>query len=232
MADEMAMTGSASIGAATRASSVEPTQPPIPAVVHVVDDDERGLAACVRLLRAHGFDARGHASAALFLLARRDEGPTCLVLDAGLPGLSGEELQAALARDGDAMPVIFLTGRGDIAMSVRAMKAGAVDFLTKPVRRDVLFAAIGDALARSSAQLGRDAQQRQLRDAYAQLTPREREVLALVARGRLYKQIADTLRVSVRTVKAHRAQVMRKLGAGSLAELVHSAARLGIAQAD
>jgi FixJ family two-component response regulator len=199
------------------------------AIVHVVDDDEHGRSALLRLLRAHGFDARGYGSAAEFLVARRDPGHACLLLDVGLPGLSGVDLQAALARAGDTMPVVFLTGRGDIAMSVRAMKAGAVDFLTKPVKRDALFAAIGSALERASALETRNAEARGVRERYARLTAREREVMSLVVRGRLNKQIADALGASVRTIKAHRSQAMKKMEAASVADLVHAAAHLDLA---
>lgn len=197
-------------------------------IVHVVDDDERGLAALTRLLRAHGFDARGYASGEQFLLARGGEEPSCLVLDIGLPGLGGEELHVALTRAGDAMPVVFLTGRGDIAMSVRAMKAGAVDFLTKPVQCEALVAAIGTAIERARANRQRERSLRDLNDGHESLTPRERQVLALVARGRPNRAIAVELGVTVRTVKAHRAQVMHKMHLGSIADLVHAAARLGL----
>jgi FixJ family two-component response regulator len=150
------------------------------------------------------------------------------VLDVGLPGLSGEELQAALTRAGDAMPVVFLTGRGDIAMSVRAMKAGAVDFLTKPVRQQALLAAIGAAIARARANRSRESVLRDLNEAHARLTPRERQVLALVAQGWLNRAIATELAVSVRTVKAHRAQVMHKMRLASVAELVLASTQLGL----
>jgi FixJ family two-component response regulator len=206
-------------------SAIAPDPAPI---VHVIDDDARGLAALVRRLRVEGFDARGYASGAEFLLARRAEGPCCLVLDVGLPGLSGEELQAALTRAGDAMPVVFLTGRGDIAMSVRAMKAGAVDFLTKPVRQQALLAAIGAAIARARANRSRESVLRDLNEAHARLTPRERQVLALVAQGWLNRAIATELAVSVRTVKAHRAQVMHKMRLASVAELVLASTQLGL----
>jgi FixJ family two-component response regulator len=201
-------------------------------IVHVVDDDERGLQALVRLLQTRGFDARGYRSGAAFLAARSGEGPACLVLDVGLPGLGGEELQATLTRAGDAMPVVFLTGRGDIAMSVRAMKAGAVDFLTKPVRSEALLAAIDAAIGRARANGARDAQLRERGESYATLTPREREVMALVAQGRPNRVIAARLGVTVRTVKAHRAQVMHKMRVDSLADLVLAAARLGLTRGD
>jgi FixJ family two-component response regulator len=198
------------------------------AIVHVVDDDDHGRSALLRLLRAHGLDAHGYGSAAEFLVARREPGQACLLLDVGLPGLSGVDLQAALARAGDTMPVVFLTGRGDIAMGVRAMKAGAVDFLTKPVKRDALLAAIRAALERASALETRNAEAHGARVRYARLTAREREVMALVVRGRLNKQIADVLGASVRTIKAHRSQVMKKMEAASVADLVHAAARLDL----
>jgi len=219
---------SAAVSSAARAAPSRASPPDGAPIVHVVDDDDRGLAALTRLLRAHGFDARGYTSGAEFLLARGGEGPSCLVLDVGLPGLGGEELQAALTRAGDAMPVVFLTGRGDIAMSVRAMKAGAIDFLTKPVRREALFAAINAAIERARANGARELSLRGLNDGHASLTPRERQVLALVAQGWPNRAIAAELGVAVRTVKAHRAQVMHKMHLSCVADLVHAATRLGL----
>jgi FixJ family two-component response regulator len=196
-------------------------------VIRVVDDDGSVRASLARLLRAAGFAARTYASAAEFLVADRDDAPGCVVLDLGLPGMSGMELQAATANGEHALPIVFLTGRGDIETSVRAMKAGAVDFLTKPVKRAALLAAIDAALKRDSENRARHEDVHALRTRFDTLTTREREVLAHVVRGRLNKQIADDLGTSIRTVKAHRSQVMSKMQVGSLAELVSVAGRLG-----
>jgi FixJ family two-component response regulator len=199
-------------------------------MVHVVDDDPSMRTALARLLRSAGFEARAYASAAEFLVADVDasEGPGCVVLDVKLPGMSGMELQAALTRRQRSLPIVFLTGRGDIDTSVQAMKAGAVDFLTKPVRRGPLLAAIQAALARDAAERDRLQRERDLKDRYTALTAREREVLARVVAGMLNKQIADQLGVAIRTVKAHRAQVMAKMQAASLADLVHMADQLAV----
>jgi FixJ family two-component response regulator len=152
------------------------------------------------------------------------------VLDVALPGLNGLELQQQLA-DRTEMPIIFITGYGDVPMTVRAMKAGAVEFLTKPFRDDVLVAAIGSAIERSRAALRLDSELRTLRSCYASLTPREREVMALVVSGLLNKQVGGELGISEITVKAHRGQVMRKMEAESLPDLVRMAARLGLRSA-
>jgi len=195
-------------------------------VIHVVDDDDSLRAALLRLIGAAGFEARGYASAGDFLLQPPPEGPGCLLLDLRMPGPSGVDLQAALQRQGIDLPVVFMTGYGDVASSVRAMKAGAVDFLTKPVERDALFDALHRALARDSAQrlVGGEAQA--LRARFESLRPREREVFDRIVAGRLNKQIADELGISERTVKMERAQVMAKLGVGSAAELGRLAERL------
>jgi len=195
-------------------------------VVHVVDDDASVRTALGRLLGAAGFEAYCHASAAEFLVAKRGDVPSCVVLDVSLPGLSWLDLFDALVRGGDAIPVIFLTGRGDIAMSVHAMKAGAVDFLTKPVDRDALFAALDAALLRATTARAQQVAVDRVRERYARLTSRQREVFAGVTQGRLNKQIAFELGTSVRTVKAHRAEVMTRMEAGSVAELVGMAAML------
>ena len=195
-------------------------------VIHIVDDDGSVRTALSRLLHAGGFETRSYASAAEFLVADRDDSPGCLVLDVGLPGMSGVELQAAVARMERALPIVFLTGRGDIDMGVRAMKAGAVDFLTKPVKRDALLAAVNAALGRDNQQRARRDGLRALRGRFDKLTNREREVFMHVVSGKLNKQIAEKLGTSIRTVKAHRAQVMIKMEAGSLAELVRAADQL------
>jgi len=195
-------------------------------VIHVVDDDDSLRAALLRLIGAAGFEARGYASAGDFLLQPPAEGPGCLLLDLRMPGPSGLDLQAALQRQGIDLPVVFMTGYADVASSVRAMKAGAVDFLTKPVERDALFDALHRALARDSAQRLVGAEAQALRARFESLRPREREVFDRIVAGRLNKQIADELGISERTVKMERAQVMAKLGVGSAAELGRLAERL------
>lgn len=199
-------------------------------VVHIVDDDDSVREALSRVLRYAGFDARGYASAVEFLVAEREDVPSCVVLDVGLPGMSGVELQAAIGRRESTPPIVFLTGRGDVDTSVRAMKAGAVDFLTKPVDTKALLAAVDAALARDAQQRRRREEIRDVRERFDRLTSREREVFTEVVRGRLNKQIAEAFGTSIRTVKAHRAQVMAKMEAGSLAELVSVAGRLETAQ--
>ena len=196
------------------------------ALIHIVEDDGPVRTALARLLHSAGFDIRGYASAGEFLAADRGDAPGCVVLDVALPGMSGIELQAAIAKRDNPPPIVFLTGRGDIDMSVRAMKAGAVDFLTKPVKRDALLAAVGAAVARDVQQRTRQHELRSLRARFEKLTTREREVFRHVVRGKLNRQIADELGTSIRTVKAHRAHVMSKMETGSLAELVSAAGRL------
>jgi FixJ family two-component response regulator len=196
------------------------------AKVHVVEDDASLRTALVRLLGAAGFEARAYASAGEFLVADRGDAPGCLLLDVALPGLSGLELQAALAREHDPIPIVFLTGHGDIPMSVDAMKAGAVDFLTKPVKRERLLSAVDEALARDAQKRERGVRSDTVRSHYERLTARERDVFDRVIRGKLNKQIACEIGTSVRTVKAHRAQVMRKMEVTSVADLVHAAAAL------
>ena len=195
-------------------------------VIHVVDDDDSLRAALLRLIGAAGFEARGYASAGDFLLQPPPEGPGCLLLDLRMPGPSGVDLQTALQRQGIDLPVVFMTGYADVASSVRAMKAGAVDFLTKPVERDALFDALHRALARDSAQRLVGAEAQALRARFESLRPREREVFDRIVAGRLNKQIADELGISERTVKMERAQVMAKLGVGSAAELGRLSERL------
>ncbi len=195
-------------------------------LIHVVDDDESMRTALLRLLDAAGYEARGYASTGAFLLAPRPERPGCLLLDLQMPGPSGLELQEALQRDGKALPVVFLTGHGDVQSSVRAMKAGAVDFLTKPVERRTLLEAIERALARGEMQRAALDESDRLRTLFAGLTPRERKVFDLVVAGRLNKQIADELGIAERTVKLQRAHLMAKLGAESAAELGRLAERL------
>ena len=197
-------------------------------IVHVVDDDDSVRTAVVRLLHAAGYEARGYASAGEFLLGRSDRNaPGCVVLDVRLPGPSGLDLQEALARLEVPLPIVFLTGHGDIPMSVHAMKAGAVDFLTKPVSREALLAAVRVALARDADTRAAREGLRTLRARYESLTPREREVFAGIVTGRLNKQIAAELGTAERTIKAHRAHVMEKMGVASVAELVRIAGQLG-----
>jgi FixJ family two-component response regulator len=201
-------------------------------IVHVVDDDDSVRTGIVRLLQAAGYAARGYASAGDFPLGRSDRNaPGCVVLDVRLPGPSGLDLQEALARLAVPTQIVFLTGHGDIPMSVRAIQGGAVDFLTKPVSRDTLLAAVRTALARDAETRAARARAQALRARYETLTPREREVFAGVVAGKLNKQIAAELGTAERTVKAHRAQVMDKMQVASVAELVHIAAQLGASAA-
>jgi FixJ family two-component response regulator len=195
-------------------------------LVHVVDDDESLRTGLLRLLRAAGFEARGYGSTGDFLLHPLPDRPGCVLLDLQMPGPSGLELQQALKRQGVPLPVIFLTGHGDVASSVRAMQAGAVDFLTKPVKRETLFEAIQSALERDARERAARAEADELHRRLASLTAREREVFDAVASGKLNKQIADELGMAERTVKLHRARVMEKLSAGSPAELGRLAERL------
>ena len=199
----------------------------VTSIVFVVDDDVSVRESLELLIRAAGRQPETFASAQEFLSRPRPTVPCCLVLDVTLPGLSGLELQQRLVERTD-MPIIFITGHGDVPMSVQAMKAGAVEFLTKPFTNDVLLDAIGGAIKRSRTAVRQEAELRVLRSAYASLTPREREVMALVVSGLLNKQVGGELGISEITVKAHRGQVMRKMKADSLPELVTMAARLGL----
>jgi len=195
-------------------------------LVHVVDDDESLRNSLLRLLRAAGFEACGYGSTGEFLLNPLPDRLGCVLLDLRLPGPSGLELQAALHRQGVALPVIFLTGHGDVASSVQAMQAGAADFLTKPVTRDTLFGALQSALTRDARERAARVEADELRRRVDSLTPRERGVFDAVACGKLNKQIADELGMAERTVKLHRAHVMAKLEVGSPAELGRLAERL------
>ena len=197
-------------------------------IVFVVDDDRSVRQALEWLIESAGLRPLTFASAREFLASPRALTPSCLVLDVTLPDLNGLELQARIARDRVDMPIIFITGYGDVPMTVRAMKAGALEFLTKPFDDDVLLRAIRHAIERSRTALGREAEMETLRDRYASLSRREREVMALVASGLLNKQVAHELLISEITVKAHRGKVMRKMQAHSFADLVNIAGRLGI----
>jgi len=196
------------------------------AQIHVVDDDDSLRTALMRLLGAAGFEARGYASTGEFLLQPVPDRPGCVLLDVRMPGPSGLELQAALQRQGVALPVVFLTGHADVSSSVRAMKAGAVDFLTKPVERATLLDALQRALGLDALQRAARDEAARLRERFAALNPCEREVFDRVVAGKLNKQIADELKIAERTVKLRRAHVMAKLGAGSAAELGRLAERL------
>ena len=196
-------------------------------VVFVVDADVLVRASLELLLARNGWQPKTFATAKEFLTESRVPAPSCMVLDVALPGLSGLDLQRLVA-DRTDMPIIFLTGCGDVAMTVQAMKAGAVEFLTKPFRPDVLVTAIREALERSREALAREAAMMPLRESYASLSRREREVMVLVVSGLLNKQVGGELGISEITVKAHRGQVMRKMQADSLAALVRMAARLEV----
>jgi FixJ family two-component response regulator len=184
------------------------------------------------LVRNENWKPRAFASAQEFLDHPRKFVPSCLVLDLSLPGLNGLELQKQLAAEHIAIPIIFITGYGDVPKSVQAMKAGAVEFLTKPVDNDVLVCAIRNALERSRLTLARDMEMRELGARYASLTSRERQVMTLVVSGLLNKQVGGELGISEITVKAHRRQVMHKMNADSLATLVKLAAKLGLPRQD
>ena len=188
-------------------------------LIRVVDDDESLRTALLRLLEVAGYEAQGYASTGEFLLHSPRDRPGCVLLDLRLPGPSGLDLQAALPTNGFTLPVVFMTGHPEVAASVRAMKAGAVDFLEKPVERQTLFDALERALARDASQRQARTEAGHLRARFASLSPREHEVLQRVVAGKLNKQIADELGVSERTVKSQRAMLMDKLGAGSPAEL-------------
>ena len=202
--------------------------PPHTPVVFVVDDDVSVRESLAALNHWAGWRPETFGSAKDFLYSARDESPSCLVLDVELPDLNGLELQGRMATDRTDMPIIFITGYGDIPMSVRAMKAGAAEFLTKPFERDVMLQAIRVALERSQASLAHALELKALRDRYERLTRREREVFAWVVSGLLNKQVGAELGMTEATVKAHRGQVMLKMQAESLAELVRIAARLEV----
>jgi FixJ family two-component response regulator len=207
-----------------------PMTPATP-IVFVVDDDISVRESLQLLIQCEGWHPKTFASAQEFLDNPRVLVPSCLVLDVSLPGLNGLDLQKRVAVERPDMPIIFITGYGDVPTTVQAMKAGAVEFLTKPFSDDVLLSAVRNAIERSQTALGHEAEMRSLRDCYASLTPREREVMALVVSGLLNKQVGGELGISEITVKAHRGQAMQKMKADSLADLVRMAARLGPAPA-
>jgi FixJ family two-component response regulator len=206
----------------TRVSLKSPVMP----IVFVVDDDDSVRESLEPLIRVEGWQPETFASAEAFLSRPRWLGPACLVLDAMMPSLSGLEIQRRVAAERPDMPIIFITDHGDVAMTVQAMKAGAVEFLMKPLDEDVLLSALRQALARSAAALDHATELRDLRDRYAGLSNREREVMDLVVSGRLNKQAGGDLGISEITVKAHRGRVMRKMRARSFVDLVRMAMRL------
>jgi FixJ family two-component response regulator len=197
-------------------------------IVFVVDDDPSVRRAIQRLVESVGLQVELFGSAQEFLRSERPNAPSCLVLDIRLPGISGLDFQRELADANIHIPIIFITAHGDIPMTVRAMKAGAVEFLTKPFRDQDLLDAIHLALERDRAHRQREAEIAVLRDRLESLTPREREVLPWVVAGLLSKQIADAIGATEATVKVHRSQLMRKMGASSLADLVRMAQKMGI----
>lgn len=197
-------------------------------IVYVVDDDISVREALEALIRESGWQPWVFASAQEFLSHPRTATPSCLVLDVSLPDLNGLELQQQLAATRNDMPIIFITGYGDVPMTVRAMKAGAIEFLTKPFGDEALLTTIRDAIQRSTAALGQEAELHILQRRHASLSTREREVMSLVVTGLMNKQVGGKLGISEITVKAHRGQVMRKMSATSLADLVNIAAKLGI----
>ena len=205
-----------------------PTRP----IVFVVDDDISVRESLQLLIQCEGWHPETFASAQELLDRPRSLVPSCLVLDVSLPGLNGLDLQKRVAVERPDMPIIFITGYGDVPTTVQAMKAGAVEFLTKPFSDDVLLSAIRNAIERSKTALGNEAEMQGLRDRYESLTRREREVMALVTSGLLNKQVGGELGISEITVKAHRGKVMRKMEAKSLADLVTMAASLRVACAE
>jgi FixJ family two-component response regulator len=200
----------------------------VPPIVFVVDDDVSVRESLELLILTTGWKPETFASAHEFLSRPREPVPSCLVLDLSLPGLNGLDLQKQVSVERPDMPIIFITGHGDVPTTVQAMKAGAVEFLTKPFNDEALLGAIAHALERSRLALEREAEMRVLRENYASLTQRERQVMALVVSGLLNKQIGGELGISEITVKAHRGRVMQKMKAESLAELIKTAARLRV----
>ena len=205
------------------------TDPRDTPTVHLVDDDPAVVRALARMLREHGFRTAVFGSAEAFLAQRDDSAPGCLVLDVNLPGLDGLALQRRLSDAGPALPIVFLTGHGDIPMSVQAVKAGAVDFLTKPVAAETLLGAVSAAVEQDAQARRAQAESAALRRRLDSLTAREREVLAGLAAGKLNKQIAADLGIVEPTVKFHRARIMERMQARTIAELMHLVAGLAVA---
>jgi FixJ family two-component response regulator len=201
-------------------------------MVFVVEDDSSVREALAGLIRSAGWNVEVYVSAHEFLARPRADGPSCLVLDVGLPGLSGLDLQSRMAQLHQDIPIVFITGHGDIPMSVRAMKAGAVEFLTKPFVDQDLLDGIQLAIERDRAARSKEAELRELRECYASLTAREQQVLELVISGRLNKQAAAELGISEITIKVHRGRVMAKMRATSLPDLVNRAAKLKLRPAE
>jgi FixJ family two-component response regulator len=197
-------------------------------IVYVLDDEPEMVKALTRLLRAKRFEVRGFSSVQAFLETCRPEEPACLVLDVAMPELDGLKLQRRLTREGVIIPIIFLTGHGDIPMSVRAIKAGATDFLTKPVNAATLVQAVNTALQMAETRREEIAETAMLAARLATLTPREREVMEHVVAGQLNKQIAADLGTGEQNIKLHRMHIMKKMGVESLADLVRAAERLGL----
>ena len=197
-------------------------------MVYLLDDEPEMLKALTRLLRIQGLQVRGFTSAREFLGQERHQGPACLVLDVAMPEIDGLQVQERLRQSGADLPIVFLTGHGNIPMSVRAVKAGAEDFLTKPVNAADLLRAVRAALQRASDQQAEREEVAVLRERLGWLTPREREVLGHVIAGKLNKQIAATLGTGEQNIKIHRGRLMHKMGVKSLAELVRVAGRLGM----
>jgi FixJ family two-component response regulator len=219
------MTSAIAPGLQSRSIPVPDTTP----IVFVVDDDVSVRESLELLIRHAGWRAETFAFAQEFLARPRVVAPSCLILDISLPDLNGLDLQKRIAPDRIDMPIIFITGYGDVPMTVQAMKAGAVEFLTKPFGEEVLLSAIRHAIERSRTSLDHEADSKTLRNCYASLTNREREVMALIVSGLLNKQVGGELGISEITVKSHRGKVMEKMKAGSFAALVNMAARLRLA---
>lgn len=198
------------------------------AIIHIIDDDEGLCSGLDRLFRSVGYSARAYSSVQAFLDAPDDDQPGCMVLDVRLPGMSGLDFQASLDELGVRLPVILMTGFGDIPMSVRAMKAGAVDFLAKPFRDQDMLDALARAVARDTARRRIDAGESEIRELFKALTPREREIMHLVVNGATNKEVADTIGLSIVTVKAHRGSLMRKMQVRTVPDLVRCGTVLGL----